>query len=111
MKAAGSKSRTSAAIRVSNPEASKRLIRPTPLRASIRPAQKVSLPIPMGVMAPIPVTTTRRRAIGDASRAGDDALPLLGGVLAHVCFAVFPRSAHRGNFLGILFLVLSAYLP
>src|SRR2546428_7923143 len=97
MKAAGSKSRTSAAIRVSNPEASKRLIRPTPLRPAIRLAQKVSLPIPMGVMTPIPVTTTRGRFAAGAPRAGDDPPPLLSGVLAHVGFDVLHRLAHRGN--------------
>src|SRR3989441_10105531 len=110
MKAAGSKSRTSAAIRVSNPEASRRALRPPPLRASIRPPQKVSLPIPRGVMAPIRVTTTRRRVIGGASRAGDDPLPLLSGVLAHVGFDVFHRLAHRGNLLGILVRDLNAEL-
>src|SRR3989441_11512271 len=110
MKAAGSKSRTAAATRVSTPEASKRLIRPTPLRASIRPAQKVSVPTPMGVMAPLPVTTTRRPVIGGASRAGDDPLPLLSGVLAHVGFDVFHRLAHRGNLLGILVRDLNAEL-
>src|SRR2546425_12001219 len=102
MKAAGSKSRTSAAIRCSTPGASKRLIPPPPLRASISPAQKVSLPIPMGVMTPPPVTTTRRRVIGGTSRAGDAPLPLLSGVLAYVGFDVFHRLAHRGNLLGVL---------
>src|SRR5205809_1793760 len=100
--AAGSKSRTSAAILVSNPEASKRVINPTPLRPSIRLAQKRSLPMPMGLITPTPVTTTRRRVIIGAWRVRPGPPLLLSGGFTHVGLDILHRLAHRGNLLGIL---------
>ena len=54
---------TSPAIRAVNWEASKRVIGPIPERACIRESQFSSIPIPIGVTRPLPVTTTRRSSI------------------------------------------------
>ena len=51
---------TSAAIRVGNVSASKRVIGPTPLRPSWSDDQVASRSRPTGVTIPMPVTTTRR---------------------------------------------------
>src|SRR2546428_12148907 len=59
MKRVGSKSRTSPPIRAECSEASKRVIRSIPGRASRRLAQTCSGSEPMGVMKPIPVIATR----------------------------------------------------
>ena len=56
----GSKSRTSAAIRTSNSEASNAVIRRVPVTPSWRFRQYVSKSLPMGMTAPRPVTTARR---------------------------------------------------
>src|SRR6185437_16105091 len=56
------KSATSAAIRERNGVASKRVIPRTAERQARRPAASPLTPIPIGVMAPTPVMTTRRAA-------------------------------------------------
>ena len=56
----GSKPFTSAAKRVSKPVASKSVIGPMPLRASLIPCHNSATFCPNGLTAPIPVTTTRR---------------------------------------------------
>src|SRR5262245_52389866 len=56
----GSKPLTSAAMRVSKPVGSNRVMGPAPERPSIRPAQNSSAVFPTGVTAPTPVITTRR---------------------------------------------------
>src|SRR5260370_29873355 len=60
MHCSGLKPFTSAAILVSNPVVSKRVIRPTPETPSIMFDQTVSRSVPIGVMKPMPVTATRR---------------------------------------------------
>ena len=69
MNAVGSKSSTCAAIVLRKGEASKRFSARTGERARWRPSQSASMPIPDGVIGPIPVTTTRRGAapFSDAS--------------------------------------------
>jgi hypothetical protein len=62
----GSKSLTSAAIRTSNPVASKDVIGPAPETPARRLDQYVRASLPIGVTAPRPVTTARRAG----SRAG-----------------------------------------
>jgi len=57
--ASGSNPLTSAAIRVFIAEASKRVIGPTPERPATTFRQNVSTSFPRGVIAPIPVITTR----------------------------------------------------
>src|ERR1035437_7362058 len=64
IQSSGLKSFTSPAIRVGNPEASKRVISAIPDRPAIRASQFLSTPTPSGVTSPTPVITTRRASIG-----------------------------------------------
>ena len=50
---------TSPAIRTGSGEAPKRVIGPTPLRPAVRFSQKVSRPLPTGLVTPMPVISTR----------------------------------------------------
>src|SRR5947208_8441732 len=59
---AGSKPLISAAICTSSEDGSYEAMRATPLTPPVRLVQKVSTSFPMGVIAPIPVTTARRRS-------------------------------------------------
>ena len=59
----GSKSLTSAAIRVVRRDGSNWVMGPTPDLPAIRPAQVDGTSLPSGVMAPMPVTTTRAGAV------------------------------------------------
>src|SRR5579864_188864 len=59
MYCAGSNSLISPAIWVSYGDGSNAVSRRTPERPSINPVQKASLPMPIGVMTPIPVSATR----------------------------------------------------
>ena len=56
----GSKSRTSAAMRTSNADASKRLTVRVPVTPATRFDQYVGKSLPIGMTAPSPVTTARR---------------------------------------------------
>src|SRR5437867_8503636 len=58
----GSKSRTSPAIVVSRPVASKRVIGPMPLLPATMPSHVFCTEDPRGLIMPMPVTTTRRRS-------------------------------------------------
>src|SRR6185369_7119527 len=67
----GSKSRTSAAIRTSNADASKLLTSRVPVTPATRFDQYVSKSLPIGMIAPSPVTTARRAG----SCSGGNAIP------------------------------------
>src|SRR6186713_2255032 len=64
---AGSKLRTSPAMRVGNVEASKLVIGPMPLLPAVMFAHAVATSLPTGLMMPRPVTTTRRLLMGFTS--------------------------------------------
>src|SRR5690606_23544633 len=65
-----SKSRTSPAMRTGKPEASKRVIGPMPGRPATIASQAAGTPIPTGETMPRPVTTTRRRDMGETGSIG-----------------------------------------
>src|SRR5262249_13284005 len=69
MKRSKSKSLTSAATRHDNFDASKRVIGPVPLTPRAVASQNASRPIPLGLTAPIPVTTTLFNSIKSSSSA------------------------------------------
>src|SRR6185437_5274683 len=77
MYAVGSNPFTSHAKRVASADASKRVIGAAPLTPRSRASQDSLTVLPTGVIAPIPVTTTRRVPV--ARREGVGARSLMGG--------------------------------
>src|SRR5687768_17266190 len=89
MTASASKPRTSPATLLSTRLGSKDAMWSMPLRPATRPSQNAGTSLPSGVMAPMPLTTTRRSAIGQSRAhrlvAGDDdrQRPLHGHFAVH----------------------------
>src|SRR5258708_34235149 len=75
-------------------------MRPTPLFPAIRPAQNASLPVPIGLTTPMPVTTTRRSGVIGSSLALCRSRELFCGGLGSVGFRVVYDRGHPRDLLG-----------